>query len=146
MHFGRTEHESTLLANGTVLISGGLTLPNQADVYQPPTQSFTSSGTLIEERYRHVAVYLSNPAWGSLVGQVLIIGGATVATDIFGGIAEALDSAEIYNPATGRFSPFGTMTVARQNHTATLLWDGRILIAGGVGRPFISGTAELVKP
>ena len=35
MHFGRTEHESTLLPDGTVLESGGLTLPNLAEVYQP---------------------------------------------------------------------------------------------------------------
>jgi hypothetical protein len=92
-----------------------------------------------------VAIFLSNPAWGSLQGQVLIIGGATVSTDIFGGIAQALDSVEIYDPTTGVFSSFGTMTVARQNHTATLLNDGRIMIAGGVGRPFVSGTAEIVK-
>jgi hypothetical protein len=81
-----------------------------------------------------------------LTGQVLIIGGAIVATDIFGGIAQALDSVEIYNPATDKFSSFGTLTVARQNHTATLLNDGRILIAGGVGRPFVSGSAELIQP
>jgi hypothetical protein len=81
-----------------------------------------------------------------LAGQVLIIGGAVTATDIFGGIAQALDSVEIYNPATGKFSSFGTLTEARQNHTATMLQDGRILIAGGVGRPFVSGTAELLHP
>ena len=41
---------------------------------------------------------------------------------------------------------FGTMTEARQNHTATMLNDGRILIAGGVSSPSVSGTAELVIP
>ncbi len=146
MNVGRTEHESTFLPDGTVLESGGLTLPNHADRYQPLTQSFTMSGELIQERYRHTAVFLSNPAWGSLQGQVLIFGGATVSTGIFGGIAQALDSVEIYNPATGLFSSFGTMAVARQNHTATLLNDGRILLAGGVSRPEVSGTAEVIKP
>jgi sulfate transport system permease protein len=34
------------------------------------------------------------------------------------------------------------MTEARQNHTATLLQDGRIMIAGGVGSPAVSGTGE----
>jgi len=43
-------------------------------------------------------------------------------------------------------SLFGTMTAARQNHTATLLQDGRILISGGVDSPAVSGTAELVIP
>ena len=146
MHVGRTEHESTLLPDGTVLESGGLTLPNLADIYQPGTQSFTTSGGLTQERYRHSAVFLSNSAWGSLEGKVLIIGGATVSTGIFGGIAQALDSVEVYDPVTGLFSSFGTMAVARQNHTASLMVDGRILIAGGVSRPFVSATAEVVTP
>src|SRR5438067_5288727 len=129
MSVGRTEHEATVLPDGSVLQSGGRTIPAPADVYQSSTRSFTTSGQLILERYRHRAVLLSNPAWGALSGQILIIGGAIVATDIFGGIAQALDSVEIYNPATGAFSSFGTLTVARQNHSATLLNDGRILIA-----------------
>jgi hypothetical protein len=133
MNVGRTEHEATLLPDGHVVQSGGRTIPAPTDVYQTATRSFTTSGQLILERYRHRAVFLSNPAWGSLTGQILIIGGAIVATDIFGGIAQALDSVEIYNPATDQFSDFGCMTVARQNHTATLLNDGRILIEGGVG-------------
>ena len=36
------------------------------------------------------------------------------------------------------------MTEPRQNNTATLLNDGRILIAGGVSTPAISGTAEIL--
>jgi prepilin-type N-terminal cleavage/methylation domain-containing protein len=146
MNVGRTEHEATMLPDGRVLQSGGRTIPAPADIYVNTTRSFNTSGELILERYRHRAVFLSNPAWGSLTGQVLIIGGAVVATDIFGGIAQALDSVEIYDPTSGKFSSFGTLTVARQNHTATLLNDGRILITGGVGRPFVSGTAELLRP
>ena len=52
-------------------------------------------------------------------------------------------SAELYNPATAMFSPTGSMTTERSQHTATLLRDGRVLIIGGVG----SGTsAELYWP
>ena len=146
MNVGRTEHESTFLPDGTVVISGGLTLPNNTDIYQPGVRAFTQGGDLNAERYRHEAVYLSNPAWGPLQGQILIIGGATVSTGIFGGIAQALDSVEIYDPVTKLFSSFGTMQVARQNFTATLLNDGRILCAGGVSRPSVSNTAEIVSP
>ncbi len=101
---------------------------------------------MVQQRLRHVAIRLSNPAWGSLVGKVLIFGGSKKGSPVFGGLQEALGSVELYDPATGQFSTFGTMTVERQNHTAVELLDGRILIAGGVGRPFVSGTAELVTP
>ena len=37
----------------------------------------------------------------------------------------------MYDPATGNFSPIGSMGPRRSGHTATLLNDGRVLIAGG---------------
>jgi hypothetical protein len=100
----------------------------------------------VQARGRHRAILLSNPAWGSLQGKVLLIGGDITGGSVFGGAQQALDSVELYDPGTGTFNLFGTMTVARQNHTATLLNDGRIVITGGVGRPYVSGTAELVIP
>jgi N-acetylneuraminic acid mutarotase len=147
MHSVRDTHDSTLLPDGTVLVSGGnLTDSGEGDVYQPQTRSFLAVGLMVQQRVRHVAILLSHPAWGSLVGKVLLFGGAKTGSPVFGGLRQALDSVELYDPATGQFSTFGTMTVERQNHTATLLSDGRILIVGGVGRPFVSGTAELVTP
>ncbi len=145
MSSARAEHESTLLLDGTVLVAGGnLDLGNLAEVYDPTLQSFSDVGQMIQTRGRFVAIRLANPAWGSLVGHVVAIGGDVQGGAIFGGGQQAFDSVEIYDPATGQFSDFGTMTVARQNHTATELSDGRILIAGGVGPPAVSGTAELL--
>src|SRR5439155_18420110 len=54
----------------------------------------------------------------------------------------SLSSAEVYDPAMGSFTVTGTMGQARDGHTATLLSDGRVLIAGGT----LSVSAELYDP
>jgi N-acetylneuraminic acid mutarotase len=145
MTVARVDHDSTVLEAGTVLVTGGTNDPQVGDIYDPATQSFSpTANIMLEARTRLVALRLTNPAWGSLQGKVLAIGGSTKSGDIFGGGQKALDSVEIYDPATRLFSNFGTMTVARQNHTATELQDGRVLVTGGVGPPFVSGTAEIV--
>ena len=72
-------------------------------------------------------------------GKVLIAGGYN---------GSYLNSAEVYDPATGRFTPTGnSMTRARSYHTATLLSDGRTLIAGGSdGGTSALDTAEMYDP
>ena len=72
-------------------------------------------------RFSHTATLLSN-------GEVLIAGGST--TGNFAG-EWGLDSAEIYDPATGKFAGTGRMEVSHTCHTATLLKDGTVLIVGG---------------
>ena len=67
-------------------------------------------------------------------GKVLIAGGHAPGGD--------LDTAELYDPGTGQFSSTGKMNVAREDYTATLLVNGKVLLAGGTGRK----TAELYDP
>ncbi|MCH8961580.1 MAG: kelch-like protein, partial [Bacteroidetes bacterium] len=58
-----------------------------------------------------------------------------------------LASAELYDPATGTFSPTGSMTVGRIAHRATRLADGRVLLTGGAdkGRTMLA-SAEIYDP
>jgi hypothetical protein len=78
-------------------------------------------------------------------GEVLIAGGSNTL-----GAPGNVDyaSAELYSPATGKFTKTGSMTVARVDHTATLLQDGRVLIAGGADctDPACVASAELYDP
>ncbi len=74
-------------------------------------------------------------------GRVLIAGGVSTDPDL-----EALSSAELYDPATGKFSPTGSMATAREHRTATLLSDGRVLIAGGYDGSVSLASAELYDP
>ena len=146
MSTGRTEHSATLLPDGTVLVCGGISTLLPSDLYNPSTESFSTVGGVLHQRQRHVSLLLTNPAWGSLVGKVLAIGGAYTGSPVFGGIQVALNTVELYDPSTQQFTLFGTMTQERQNHTATMLNDGSILIAGGVSSPAVSGTADLLIP
>ena len=59
-------------------------------------------------------------------------------------------SAELYHPSTGKWTSTGSMTQPRCHHSATLLPNGEVLVAGGVGSlynsPDTTGTAELYNP
>jgi hypothetical protein len=85
---------------------------------QPPG-SFAPTGNMTTLRGAHTATLLLN-------GKVLITGGYQ-----HGFPDTALASAELYDPATGTFAPTGDMTIPRIGHSATLLPDGSVLIAGG---------------
>ena len=99
--------------------------------------TFSATGSLTVPRQFHTATLLPN-------GKVLITGGFAAGTGNFAIWA----SAELYDPSNGSFARTGDMTTARDMHSATLLANGKVLIAGGQfqnGGPG-QASAELYDP
>jgi N-acetylneuraminic acid mutarotase len=137
----RSHHTATRLPNGKVLVVGGeiTTSSNSAELYDPATGTWSlTTGKLNHGRFSHTATLLAN-------GQVLVVGGNSVDDPFYSSVA--LDSAELYDPATGRWTLTGSLKLAkRESHSATLLYDGRVLVAGGISNNVTFNTAELYNP
>jgi hypothetical protein len=133
MSRARTLHTATLLPNGKILIVGGSNGTADwaaAEIFDPAAtgtdKPYSSTGSMAAARDSHTATMLPN-------GKVLIAGG-------WNGTA-SLNSAELYDPASGTFSAAaGSMNAARAYHTATLLPSGNVLLAGG-----FDGSADLAS-
>jgi len=115
----RISASATLLNNGMVLIAGGGS--SSAELYDPATGSFTLTGSMTTSRALQTATLLNN-------GTVLVVGGGPCSS-----AGCFLATAELYDPATGTFTPTGSLNTPRVGNTATLLNDGTVLIAGGEG-------------
>ncbi len=139
LNVSRYKHTSTLLADGKILVAGGLgaaTL-SSAEIYDPFAQSFSliASG-MTSTRQQHRAVLLND-------GRVLLIGGLS------GG--SAVSSTEIFDPNTNTFSAAANMSGARAEFSVNQLNNGKILVAGGCNSTCTLSshslsTAEIYEP
>lgn len=136
----RANHRSILLANGQVLVTGGVDMNGNpiasAELYDPATGQWSTTGNMNTPRTLHTLTLLPN-------GRVLAAGG--VADNL---TFNTLNSAELYDPATGVWTLTTTLIEARHNHTATLLSNGKVLVAAGEPRissasPVTLASAEL---
>jgi Galactose oxidase, central domain/Kelch motif len=145
LNTGRFGHTDTLLLSGKVLVVGGRVCGmscvefSSAELYDPATGTWSAAGNMSVPRHAHVAVRLPN-------GKVLVAGGQSGAAQ---GFITTWKSAEIYDPDTGTWSPTGSLESARAFSTATLLANGKVLVAGGglfATNDPSSNTAELYDP
>jgi uncharacterized delta-60 repeat protein len=136
MIHGRWDFTATLLPDGSVLVAGTESdSTRSAELYDPRTGRWTATGTMIDARHFATATLLPD-------GTVLVAGGENGMS----GIPHEVASAELYDPRSRAWTPTASMEVARRNHTATLLPDGTVLVAGGVVRNGADATAELYGP
>jgi hypothetical protein len=110
---------AVVLQDGKVLVEGGSTKTTvlaSAELYDPATGTWSSAG------------------------KVLVTGGCTVTS-----CSTQTGVSELYDPATNKWTTVGSLITARYLHTATLLNNGRVLVAGG---SFVSSEtpSELYDP
>ena len=141
LNTGRAFYTATLISgcgcalDRQVLIAGGFdatgTPLDTAELYNPGTQTFTLlANPMTDARAMHTATLLSD-------GTVLIVGGIDRVAEVlfgFGANAVATNSAETFDPSTQTFTAVpakNLMPFGAAGHTATLLQNGKVLIAGG---------------
>lgn len=128
----RRGHEGVVLDDGRILIAGGFaegTVMDTVEVYDPATGSWSSAAPMDSPRLGHTLTLLAD-------GRVLAAGGTGPDGQSGAGGGQTLrpqSSAEVYDPASDSWQSTRPMGAARFEHTATLLGDGRVLIAGGLG-------------
>jgi len=140
------EHTATPLPDGSILITGGhyysygagFEVLDVGAAWPRPDGSPRAFGYPHDVRTRHAATALAD-------GRVVASGGVDAWSN-----GEVLRSWEVFEPASGTWRIPRALVTARFDHTATLLPDGRVLLAGGLtgseGSPATTATAELLDP
>ncbi|MBM3976472.1 MAG: hypothetical protein FJ299_05730 [Planctomycetes bacterium] len=131
MQHGRAGHAAVKLNDGRVMLIGGGNdagaIVASCDIWDPATGLCTPAAPMSTPRGQHTATLLPD-------GRVYVVGGLSLlnTADILATLNSALASTTIYNPATNTWSAGPNMPKPRVGHTATLLGNGQVLIAGGI--------------
>jgi Carboxypeptidase regulatory-like domain/Kelch motif/Galactose oxidase, central domain len=151
MNIARQEPASVLLSDGKVLVAGGsggypFASLSSAEIYDPASGLWTLTGSMHDARIwdgddnesgTDGLIRLPN-------GKVLTIGGYNRPCNTGSGCtAVFLSSAELFDPATGSWTPTGSMGSARASHRTTQLATGNVLVIGGFSGITYLNTAEI---
>ncbi|MBI3820711.1 MAG: hypothetical protein HY286_18635 [Planctomycetes bacterium] len=132
----RASSATVKLADGRILICGGIdstgVVVNTAEIYNPTTNSFSAVANMNVTRAAHQGVLLND-------GRVFVCGGSTSisgadpVSQLLSIVSSATATTEIYDPTANTWTSKASMSGgARTAHAASILPDGRVLIAGGV--------------
>lgn len=154
LNIARGGHAAVALDDGRVLVVGGIaagggkagTYVADAELFDPLTNQWTKVSDISGARNgRMMSGSLAvKPALATATklndGTVLICGGIGVEKKGLLGLGgekvDTLESAFIFDPTTNAFTKVGNLNWSRHSHTATILSDGRVLIAGGYNDSF----------
>ncbi|HEY3874935.1 MAG TPA: kelch repeat-containing protein [Candidatus Kapabacteria bacterium] len=128
------------LPNQTAIYVGGADASGfplaACELYDPATAVWTLAAPMQVGRERHTVTQLAD-------GRLVSIGGNT-SMDY--DMSQPTGSIEIYDFASNTWLNGGSLALARQNHTATLLNDGTILITGGYDGSNVLTSCEIYDP
>jgi WD40 repeat protein len=128
----RYYHTATLLPSGKVLVTGGGgTMLASAELYNPAIGTWTPAASMTQARRGHTATLLPS-------GKVLCMGSGTLP---------ASRNCELYDPAANSWTPTGQLINGRAgSFTATMLSNGKVLVAGGYDGFQDLAAAEIYNP
>jgi len=135
----RGEPAASLLADGTILVTGGVHIPKghyvlrSAERYDPKTDTWKDAGATSAQRRGHTHTTLGD-------GRILIAGG------VGGGFAAPTRRIDVFNPATNAFTDHAELGVGRSFHTTLDLGSGGLLVIGGQDKEGPLRSIELCDP
>jgi|GEM_PF-2039682 len=138
MNVPRARHTLVLLNTGKILAIGGL-FEKSCEIFDPQTEIWSMADSLLVARN-----------WGSFTtttlqdNRILVTGGLT--QDSLGAPFLFLNNCEAFNSLTEKWTTTSPMNLGRYNHTATLLYDGRVLVTGGETNNFTTSQCEIYNP
>jgi len=138
----RSLHGAVHLLDGRILLTGGMTtgglVTATCDLFDPVTGTITPAASMHGPRTGHATTLLFD-------GRVLVSGGFSnwqnADTNFAARLGTAQGTLEVYDPVTDTWTLGPLMAIGRAGHSQTLLFDGRVLIAGGVstGQTVLAG-------
>src|ERR1700737_215588 len=131
----RYDHTATLLADGRVLVTGGIRSTgflDSTEIYDPGSNTWSPGPSLPSSRSGHAATLLTD-------GRVLVVGGNDSI--------QPQATAELYDPTANRWSSTNPMAAPRSAVSSILLKDGRVIAIGGIpGLASSGGVGEIFDP
>lgn len=132
----RSTHTATTLADGRILFAGGYdgtgVVQATAEIYDPATNTVTTTGPMMQARTQHSATLLAD-------GRVLVIGGSALfdLSQVLSSLLQSVDSTEIYDPVSNTWSAGPDIPLSGSNfgvigQATTRMNNGQVLVTGGV--------------